>query len=216
MKRPTSTMHHMRATGAHHWAWPAAGILILALSLPAQAREKTEGKRQRPAAVWTWHDRAVDFAALAVFDTEPLPPGTANRIARGIKTEEDEIREALIAAFEARGYRYGPDADRIDAILTFVFTPPENRRGGSGGRIARGVQTTLEGDFSRSTDNQLYVELRHPESGMPIWRGRLRKVLRKKVDDLTSLRSAARQIADAFPPSPARAPAEQAHDGDGR
>lgn len=164
----------------------------------------------RMGELWTWHDRAFDFAAVRVVDTEPLPPGTANRMARGIKTQEDEIREALLAAFEARGYRYDPDADAIDVVLHFEFTAPEEQRPGVGRSINRGVQTTLQGSFSRDSGNSLYVELRHPDNGQPVWRGRIKNVLRKKTDDLARLRAAAGAIADAFPPPPHQAPADLA------
>ena len=185
----------------------ACRAALLATTLLLTVAEAEAGDRApKERKVETWHDRAVDFDAVRVFATPPLPPGTANRLARGVRTREDDVRDAVVAAFAARGYTHDPDADVIDVELHAVFTPPEGPRS-PGRRAAARVQTAISGSFGRDESNHLYVELRDPESGQPIWRGRVRRVLGRKQDDqLARLRAAAHAIAEAFPPPPFQAP----------
>ncbi len=151
----------------------------------------------------TWQDRAVDLSTLSVFALPPMPPGTANRIARGIRTREDDIRAALIAGFEERGYIQDTHADpsaSVDFTLHFMFTPPEREQPSRTRRTIGQVQGTVEIQTGGDTFNHLYVELRSPETNMPIWRGRANRVLkRKSKDELPRLQAACQSIAQAFP-----------------
>lgn len=177
------------------------GLAMLLLALVATTAAASQDDIQ--FKIDTWQDRAIDFATLRVFALTPMPPGTANRIARGIRTREDDIRAALIAGFEERGYVQDTNADpsaSVDFTLHFMFTPPERQQQSRTSRTIGQIQGSVEIQTGGDTFNHLYVELRHPETNMPIWRGRANRVLkRKSKDELRRLQAACQSIAKAFP-----------------
>lgn len=188
-----------------------AMVLVLACTASSVVAEKPSNRSQtRVKGVWTWHDRAFDFSAVRVIAAAPRAADERRRIARGIKTREDEIRESVIAAFEKRGYVTDPASatENETAVgtrleLHYAFTPPA-RPSSPRPPILRGAQSSATAgataEISRDTSNQLYVELRNPDTGQPVWRGRVSRVLRKRAEPLERIRAAADSIAGAFPP----------------
>lgn len=180
----------------------AARIRWAARRLRPSSRWRASGrdaKGGKPVKVETWHDRAVDFGAFRTFDFDYTPPPGRRRGGAEF-TRDSEIRGYIRSTLEKKGYRYDTEGE-VDFLVMCIYHPPMSKHGGKRAGVTGRNTVTF-----RSNDNQLYFELRHPETLQPIWRGTAQKVLTKKDDTAERLAAAVDAAFEAFPPPPHSAP----------
>lgn len=171
----------------HHISMLGSLLVVASLVLGVNAEEAS-------FKVETWSDRSVDLTQLRRFDFEALPPlGRPNRTER-LRCDAD-LRRWLQEALVDRGFVH-EEEDEIDFLVHCAFQPPERSS------APRGSQTGISIQFGQGSNNRLYVELRDPQSGQPIWRGHAKKVLRKRANRDERLAAAVRAVVARLPSPP--------------
>lgn len=154
--------------------------------------------------VETWQDRSIHFEDYRKFDFASTPLGAAARQARGIRTLEDEIREHVARQLETRGFVQDRDND-VDFLVSYEFVPPAARAWREPVLPAvrcRKMTSTVTFGFGKASryDNLLYLEFRDFTTGLPVWRGRTLRVMKRDDDGVERIALAVKRIIEHFPP----------------